>query len=1761
MLDKNALSKYRKFFAILMLFMMFLSYLPPISNAEEITPPLVLQEITLEVTPEVVPEITSEVTPEVAPEITSEVTPEVVPELSSKLMEVTPSAITMELSTDNMTIQPENSKQLTVVVKENDVVVDNPTVTWSSSDTAIATVDQNGLVVAIVEGTAIVTATCNGVEVKCEVTVGEAIVTKIELDNNSVKLAIGSNQTVLARVYNQLDEIMTGQEVTWSSSDSEITTVDENGLMKGIAVGTATVTATCNGVEAKCDVVVEEATVTKVELDNSSVKIAVGANRTVLATVYNQLDEIMTGQTVTWSSSNPEVATVDETGLVTAVSVGITTITVACTGISVSCQVEVFDGYPTNIVFITGSDSLVSPLVEAYHNLTEKRDPPYQFGLSVFSDAAVASNTVKVQEAIQNADAVIMQMVPETIADDYYAILSNSWESEWKNGKVPVIYTPSCTDGFPISLVKDLPIQAYINNEDSEEITKYITSSGSDNYERLLLFLAAKYGAGDVTTAEDLTPIESRGIFAYHPAAPGNGTILTPEDYYSWYQSRPEYDPSAPWVGIMNYDSAYTNGDYDQMTELLKALELKGNNVVLMFTPSKQKFESVRSYFYRDLDGDGTKEPAIDTFINATSFAFDSVNPQNTIDLFTEMNVPVLSPISAKDLETWESDPAGTSGDLYWNVALPEMDGRIEPVVMGGTTTLDIDEATGAIIIKKVAIPDRIERVAGRASNWAKLHKMENQDKKVAVLYYNHDGGKAGIGASYLNVPSSMTEILKALEANNYTVNEDGSLSTEGEITEENVFNEMFNKGRNIGGWAPGELEKFTAQDGIIKISKDEYLSWYNQLPKKLRDAVEKDWGPAPGNIMVEDEKIILPGVINGNVFFGPQPMRGWGEDVDKLIHSATLPPTHQYLAFYLWLQHEFKADATIHLGTHGTAEWLPGKSVGLSGEDWPDVVQGDMPNIYPYIVNNPGEGTQAKRRSYAVLIDHLTSALVNTELYGNLLELHNLANEYDTAVANSLPAEDIEKIKVKINFLLLNEGVGEKVGVSADDLEKKFDASLEKSKQYLDDLEADVTPLGLHTFGVAPEGDNFEGMIKAIVNFDPATRSALEAEIRANLENTTQEMDMLLLALNAGYIPPEAGNDPVRDPSVMPTGKNMVSFDPRKVPDKTSWEIGKKCADDLLAVYYAEHGSYPESVGVVLWAVETMRTKGQSVAMIMRLLGVEPVWNAAGNVTSYKITSIEDLGRPRIDVVVTASSLFRDTFSNVMMLIDKAIRELAINDDDDQDNYIKKHYDTLKSEYLNQGKSVDDAEFLAASRVYSAAPGTYGNGLAEKIGATESWETSEDLVDTYLSRASYIFGTDKNGTPVYGQAAKDTFIDMLKNVQVTVQLRDSTYGALDNDDVAQYLGGLTLAAEWASGNDVEAYIANTRLGLDNLKIQTLREFVSQELDSRLLNPKFIEAMLAEGYAGSETLAKWIENVFMIAATTDAISDSDWHDLAATYIFNDEVRAQLDPYALQAMVGYQLEAARKEMWEASSEDLTELSNVYMQTMVDYGVVCCHHTCKNIVMNEWLAQFSTLDNSVRDKFQETLSDATQKDVTIAMIDKDHDHSSVKVEETIQLPENTIDVPETIQLPENTVVVPETIKPVDQEQLQQTAPQEQAVSTENTQSAVTTQAQGAGAEASGPQLAVATASTAVVATQATAVAAGNQPSAPQEKADAQEQNTAGEQQGNTIESKAYEISEEGKQNKASGVSMWAILGVGGVMAAVAFGMVKGKMLLRK
>lgn len=1035
------------------------------------------------------------------------------------------------------------------------------------------------------------------------------------------------------------------------------------------------------------------------------------------------------------------------------------------------------------------------------------------------------------------------------------------------------------------------------------------------------------------------------------------GTFTSFVSYYDWYRLSGRFQEGAPWAGIVCYNTYFINNDLDMCTALLDNLEKKGVNVLLAFTDADRK-ALLDEFFLQD------GRSRVGVLITCLGFNFIYGRPEAGIELFKQLNVPVLAPVYSSDLEEWRESFSGITGDVYWQIAYPELDGRIEPVLVGGSKVIKVDEHTGAILEKKVPLPDRIERVAGRALAWINLRRKDNHEKKIALIYYNYHAGKDDIGASYLNVFASAAQILKALREDGYRV--DGDLSA-GAIEEI-----IRRQGRNVGSWAPGELVSLV-EAGASTLPVKTYLSWYNELPEEMRAAVEKEWGPPPGKIMVYNGNFVLPGAFSGNVFLGAQPVRGWGDDPAKITHSPELVPHHQYLAFYLWLQKEFGADAVIHLGTHGTLEWLPRRSVGLGEDDWPDLLIGNMPDIYPYIVNNPGEATQAKRRGYAVIIDHLTPPMIKPELYGELAEIQRLTVDYREALQNNETGRAAglrEQIIQKSKALHIDQDLGL-------DLENTdFSRVVEILHEYLEELAGELMPYGLHTFGLPPQGEMLSLFTEAIIDFDREAREGSRAEIREKLLLTNQEIENMLRALRGEYVEPGLGRDPVRVPAALPTGRNLVTFDPRMVPDQVAWNTGKQAADQLLAEFYAAQGHYPETIGVVLWAIETMRTQGETVALILRLIGAEPVWDKSGRVNSVKVTPLEELGRPRINVLVTISGLFRDTFAHTIGVLDEAFRQVALLAEDQQKNLVRKTYLSLKNQLIEQGLTEKEADYLAMSRIFGDAPGTYGTGVADLAQSTAAWQKPEELVNTYIERMAYTYGKD-----AFGLKAVNAFKEILKSVESVVQVRDSLYGVLDNDDVAQYLGGLRLAAKTVSGKDVLAYIVNTRNG-GAPRVQTLEHFVGTELHTRLFNPKWIEGMLKDGYAGSRAISEHVANLFLMDVTTESIASWAWQQVAETYAFNEEIRRRLDPFAAQAIIGWALEAARRQLWPADEQTLSRLSDLYVQMAAQYGVVCCHHTCANLVFNEWVASYSTQDQNVLSRFQTVFNQATQKNLNIA-----------------------------------------------------------------------------------------------------------------------------------------------------------------------------------
>ncbi|MFU2192007.1 cobaltochelatase subunit CobN [Methanobacterium sp. MZD130B] len=1209
-----------------------------------------------------------------------------------------------------------------------------------------------------------------------------------------------------------------------------------------------------------------------------------------------------------------------------------------------------------NLLILSGSPNAAPAFVNSNQAL---RNEGYYFNLNHFTNTEITSGDATIEDRIRQfaakADVIIIQMIsePGTVAK----------LKELISGTTAQIRSVKCGVAF----LNDPSVDS-----DDSELKLYWDNSGEENMARFQLKVLHNVGMA-IDPSKDLSPVVYPLQFIYHPDS-ATPMFNNWNDYYNWYIQSGHYKSNAPWIGIVGYNTIFLNGNGAMLESILKGLEEKGLNAILAITNGNNgRLNAINNFF---MEGNKVRISALVACVGYTmvySSADTASSLNQSVTLLKKLGVPIFAPIYAADLENWKNDSSGLSSEIYWQVAFPEMEGRIEPIMLGGVESAETDPYTGISVKRYTPLADRVERVINRVFNWTQLQTLPEAEKKIAIIYYNLSGGKDGVEASYLNVPASITEILKALKAEGYTIPDEYSV--------EYIINVLTTVGNNVGSWAPGELKKLV-EAGAINIPVEQYRQWFSTLPQELQQEVIATWGTVPGNVMVYNGNIIIPGIMLGNIFLGAQPMRGWGENSIDITHSATLPPTHQYIAFYMWLQNSMQANAVIHLGTHGTLEWLPGRSVGLGEDDWPDILLGDIPNIYPYIVDNTGEGTQAKRRGYAVIIDHLTAPIIASGLYGDLAILQDLMNSYDSTSdpqRKSILQNEILALIAKLN---LNEDINLNLETTS------FTTIKNEIQHHLEEIAATLMPYGLHTFGATLSGEILDQMVESIVSFDPVNRDNNDYRVMLRkLLSQNYEMQNLLAALRGEYILPSLGGDPIRRAEdVLPTGTNFYSFDPRTVPDKTAWNIGSKLADEMLAAFYVENGRFPETVGIVLWSTETMRTCGQSLAMILRYMGLEPDWDKNGKFTGVKITPLDKLTltvngatiqRPRTDVLITISGLFRDTFSYTVGIIDQAVRQVANLQESPENNYIRKHYLADLNKYTQNGMNTADAEILAGSRIFGPPPEAYGTGIGQQIPATSKWDGTTDLVDTYLSRMSYIYGSG-----VYGLSGLEAFKNNLKNVDATIQVRDNNYGLLDNDDVFQFLGGLTLSAKTLSGKDVNVYIANTRT---NPHIQTLGQFMSNEVRTRLLNPKWIEGMLNEGFSGANHIASEVGNLFAWdVVTPEAVSDWIWQQTMETYFLNNAVKNQFlnaNPHAFASTAAWLLEAVRRGMWNPDAAVTTQLKDIYMNTILANGVVCCHHTCGNIDFTNYVVVGSTLSSQQLQEFASIMEAATGKTVNV------------------------------------------------------------------------------------------------------------------------------------------------------------------------------------
>ncbi|MGE7435465.1 cobaltochelatase subunit CobN [Kitasatospora sp. NPDC001175] len=981
----------------------------------------------------------------------------------------------------------------------------------------------------------------------------------------------------------------------------------------------------------------------------------------------------------------------------------------------------------------------------------------------------------------------------------------------------------------------------------------------------------------------------------------------------------------------------------------------------------------------------------------------------------------------------WEDSDDGLSPlDTATQVAVPEFDGRLITVPFS-FKELDEDGLT-----VYTADPERAARVAGIAVRHARLRHVPPAERRLALVLSAYPTKHARVGnAVGLDTPASAVRLLHRLREEGMDLGDDlpgldssppraegpaGAERDERQATEER--GSAGAKSVGAGSEGPEASGRVAAHEGDalihaliaaggydqdwltedqlarnpVRIPAADYRRWYAELPAELREQVEEHWGPAPGELYVDRSRnpegdIVLAAIRSGNLLVLIQPPRGFGENPVAIYHDPDLPPSHHYLAAYRWIAASredggFGAHAVIHLGKHGNLEWLPGKTAALSAACGPDAVLGDLPLVYPFLVNDPGEGTQAKRRAHATLVDHLVPPMARADSYGDIARLEQLLDEHSNIAAMD-PAK-LPAIRAQIWTLIQAARLDHDLGLDERPEDDGFDDFLLHVDGWLCEVKDAQIRDGLHVLGQAPAGEDRVNIVLAIlrarqiwggVSALPGLREALgldeaaltlgatdaaEARARALVEameaedwapeavekvaaghpepvrevldfaarqvvprlaRTTDELDAVLHALNGGFVPAGPSGSPLRGlVNVLPTGRNFYSVDPKAVPSKLAWETGQALAASLIERYRADNdGAFPPSVGLSLWGTSAMRTAGDDIAEAFALLGVRPVWDdASRRVTGLEAISLEELGRPRIDVTLRISGFFRDAFPHVVALLDDAVRLAARQEEADEQNFVRAH--------VQADLAVHGDERKATVRVFGSRPGTYGAGLLQLIDSRD-WRTDADLAEVYTVWGGYAYGRDLDGRP-----AREEMETAYRRITVAAKNTDTReHDIADSDDYFQYHGGMVATVRALTGKAPTAYIGDSTRP-ETVRTRTLTEEAARVFRARVVNPRWLEAMRRHGYKGAFEMAATVDYLFGYDATTGVVADWMYERLTQEYVLdptNREFLGAANPWALHGISERLLEAAERGLWaEPDPELIDALRTAFLETEGD-----------------------------------------------------------------------------------------------------------------------------------------------------------------------------------------------------------------------------------
>ncbi len=1167
-------------------------------------------------------------------------------------------------------------------------------------------------------------------------------------------------------------------------------------------------------------------------------------------------------------------------------------------------------------------------------------------------------------------------------------------------GKPPVFDTLidlMKTEKIPLFVSASSPIEDYVRlstveQEDYKTIFIYLNYGGKANLENLLLYLVNRFAGAAYEVGAPVLPAWE-GI--YHP------DFTSPPSLAEYMEKKVQ--PGKLTVGIWFGQHSWQGCDTSYVDALIAEIEGQGANALPVFLKGRQD-ESlgihgfdwvIENYFIKD------GRPLVDVIISTLSHSWSSLYSVGTrnLDALKKLGVPIIKAIVTRNtLENWRTSPIGLNvTDIPIDIALPEFDGFLISVPVAAMDNSKIDPVTGTRIIRHEPIPERAAKVVRLSINWGKLRRTPNKEKKVAIIFHNYPPRNDNIGKAFgLASSASIMNILRGLQTHGYSCS---NLPADGQKLMAVVLNGMTNDRRWL---SPNEL----ATRALSKVSTEQYTEWFNELPTDARDKLVYHWGAPPGNIFTFKGDLLVGGVLYGNVFVGLQPPRGFTENPAAIYHSPDLCMPHHYYAYYRWIRDIFKADVIMHIGKHGTLEWLPGKSVGLSASCFPDAIISDLPNIYPYIINNPSEGAQAKCRSYCCIIDHLIPIMHNADSYEELAAIEIQLQEYYNAKFS-----DEQKLPI-LQKLIWQAVVGAKLDqdleVTEADAFADFDGFLESLHSYLDELSDTLISDGLHVLGEPPTGESLEELLVTLLRLSnggvPSLRQSLakwkgydyddllanrghvrcdgttngylikeldsvslglikelnaagfnEAKIESIIVNklgidnaevhqtlfyvcrflapalasTTDELTNLLSAAGGNYVLAGPSGSITRGMSdILPTGRNFYSGEHREIHNRADWQVGIAMGDALLARYLKEEGKYPENVGIILWGMGTMTTKGDDISEILYLLGVKPVWEeSSGQVIGLELIPPEQLKRPRVDVTLRVSGLFRDTFPNIVHLIDDAVRLVADLKESAAENYVAKHVNAEVKERTNKGDDAEKAREEACYRIFSARIGAYGCGVNRAIDS-KNWKTQKDLSDIFVNWGNYAYSRK-----TYGVSVPEQLKLRISKLNLTVKNDSSReYDILSCDDWYDFHGGLINAAKIISGKAPKSYCGDSS-DPQRLKIRSTAEETCHVFRSRLLNPKYIEGLKKQGYQGAAELSRATDFVLGWDATVEVVEDWMWEGMANKYVLDKDMQQwlnEVNPYALQNMTERLLEAIERGLWNASDEMKKQLQQLYLQ---------------------------------------------------------------------------------------------------------------------------------------------------------------------------------------------------------------------------------------